>query len=84
MTIVHSAARARHWRTKTLENPAAHPLALARIRRDLTQRELGELSGVSSDVISRVERRIYGSTPLPKTKAAIAAALATDEELFPE
>lgn len=75
----HARASARE---RTLEmwkeaaTPDDHPLRLARLAADMTQRDLAAATGVAADTISNVERRRH--RPHTATAAVLAAALGLD------
>jgi transcriptional regulator with XRE-family HTH domain len=50
-----SAAARKLWKTRVEANPNANGLAKARNRRDLSQRQLALLAGVSTTTISVIE-----------------------------
>jgi DNA-binding XRE family transcriptional regulator len=78
--LKHSAKMAAKWKAKI--GPNAHPLARARAKRDLTQRELADLAGVHISAVSELERS-RPAGPGPRTRARLAAALAiSEQELF--
>jgi DNA-binding XRE family transcriptional regulator len=79
---VRAAAKAAQQRqAAVLADPNAHKLAKARARRDLSQAELEELSGVGSQVVTAIENR--RRNPSRTTRARLARALALpQQELF--
>jgi DNA-binding XRE family transcriptional regulator len=75
-----SAKSAARWAAKVKANPNAHPLAKARVRRDLTQRELGLLAGVANATIAAIEG---GAKTSRRVHERLSRALALPEsELF--
>ena len=75
-----SALITKHRHEIVRKDPHASRLALARVRRDLSQVELGALAGVSADVVSRAERGIKTGKA---NRARISMALALPEsEIF--
>jgi DNA-binding XRE family transcriptional regulator len=76
----HAAKTADRWHEQVRKNPAAHSLAKARVKRELTQAELAELSGVAVGTIAAIEG---GRSVARFTKERLSRALALpDEELF--
>jgi DNA-binding XRE family transcriptional regulator len=54
---ISEAQRRRRFRPIE-ENPSAHhPVAVIRVRRKLTQRQLAEIAGICTNTVSTVERR---------------------------
>jgi DNA-binding XRE family transcriptional regulator len=76
-----SARTAAHRAGLVLADPDAHPLALARARRNLTQSETAALAGVHPQTVTAIERRT--NAPHKTTRARLSRALALPEsELF--
>jgi transcriptional regulator with XRE-family HTH domain len=81
MRAKQSAIASRRWQKQVRADPASHPVARARAMRDLTEKELGELSGTCAQTVSRAEHNKYPQQP---TREKLARALALPEsELFP-
>jgi DNA-binding XRE family transcriptional regulator len=64
-----SARASARWQAAVRAGPTSHPLARARALRDLSQRELGALAGVSSGTVSAIEQSGLGTTLQPRSKA---------------
>jgi DNA-binding XRE family transcriptional regulator len=70
----------RQWQKRVRENPNAHPVAKARVSRDLTQENLAELAGVHKSTLTEIE---CGREPGRFTRERLSIALAIPEsELF--
>jgi DNA-binding XRE family transcriptional regulator len=71
-----AAKTAARWHAKVRANPDAHPLAKARVERDLSQRELGLLADVATATIASIEA---GSGTSRFVRERLARALAAPE-----
>jgi DNA-binding XRE family transcriptional regulator len=76
-----AARAARYWAQRVNADRHATPLARARVGRDLTQRELGRLSGVSTATIAALEGGSGKTSPRVHERLARALAL-PESELF--
>jgi DNA-binding XRE family transcriptional regulator len=76
MRARQSAIALKMWQARVRADPNSSALARARAFRDLSQRDLSALSGVSDKTISECE---HGATLSPRTREKLARVLALPE-----